>query len=203
MTIDVRRPDRRERRLVGGRIGRLEVHALERLGAHREPRLTRERLAGAVDSVELDVGERGRVDVPACRQVLLGVLDRLGKRPGQIGERRKHQIAERVAGKPLAVREAVLEEARLQAGLVLGHRHEAVADVAGRQHAELAAQHARRAAVVGHGDDGARLEAEREQAVDDRRQAGAAADGDGPAAGADAHRTARSRPMSRWPTTAR
>ena len=136
-------------------------------------------------------------------EVGLGVFDGIGKRTGDIGERSKDEIAERVAGQTLSVRKPVLKQPGCQTVLIGGHRDEAVADVSGREHPKLAAQQARGTAVVRHGDDGARVESHREQAVDNSRQPGAATDGDSPSSRADAHRTSRSRPMSRCTTTAR
>jgi hypothetical protein len=54
-----------------------------------------------------------------------------------------------VPREPAAVREPVLEEPGQQI-LVVGQRHDAVADVARRQHSELTTQAPRRAAVVAH-----------------------------------------------------
>ena len=120
-----------------------------------------------------------------------------------IGERRDDEVAERVAGEALALGEAVLEERPEKPGVLVGQRDEAVADVARRQHAELLAQLAARSSVVGHRDDGARLETEVHEAAEHRGKAGAAADGDRTTTRAHAHRCSRSRPMSRWLTATR
>ena len=99
----------------------------------------------------------------------------------------QEEVAEGVPGEAAAVREAVLEEAGEQV-FVVGQRGDAVADVARRQHPEFPAQHARGAAVVGHGDDAeqvgeaARVASERLEPAQDAGEAGAAPDdGDGPA----------------------
>ncbi len=68
-------------------------------------------------------------------------------------QRHQEQIAETVALQSAPGLEAVLEKARKQRG-VFAERDHAIADVAGRQDVELAAQPAGAAAVVGHRDDG-------------------------------------------------
>ena len=76
-------------------------------------------------------------------------------------------------------------KSRAEQRLVVGQGHQAVADVAGRQHAQLPAQPARRAAVVGHRDDRRQVHRRALEAAQQRRQPRAAAErGDpGPAPG--------------------
>ncbi len=79
-------------------------------------------------------------------------------------------------GQAGAVREAVLEEAGHQ-WLGVGQGGDAVAHVARRQGAQLAAQAAGAAAVVGHGDDSGEVGSVLLQPPQEGGQAGAAADG--------------------------
>src|SRR5258708_5648202 len=89
------------------------------------------------------------------------------------------------AERRLIVFKPITEEARQQV-LLLGQRDDAVADVAGRQHAELFAQRAGAAAFVGHRHDRAEAgDRPRTISVDvafqpaeQSRKPGAAADGD-------------------------
>ena len=91
-------------------------------------------------------------------------------------EGREKQVAEAVTFQAGAGAEAVLEQACEQR-LLGGQGRQAIADVAGGQHAELAAQHPGAAAVVRHGDDGGEVAAVALQAAEQGGQAGAAADG--------------------------
>ncbi len=89
---------------------------------------------------------------PADRlQQATGFVERVGEAAEGLGETDEHEVAEGVALE-LAVAEAVLERLRPHA-VVAGERDEAPADVAGRRHAEVAAEPARRPAVVGHAHD--------------------------------------------------
>src|SRR5438874_1929901 len=65
----------------------------------------------------------------------------------------QEKVAETVPLQPAAVGKAVVKELREQ-GLILGERHEAVADVARGQDAELAAQPSRTSAFIGDGHHG-------------------------------------------------
>ena len=68
-------------------------------------------------------------------------------------ERGEKEIAQIVAAQSVAAGKAVIEELGEKL-FVLGERHQAVADVAGRKNAEIAPQAAGTAALVGDGDDG-------------------------------------------------
>ena len=201
----VRVPDGANGGLVCRRRIRLEADVLEGVRADRERRLALVTPARAVHAVQPDVLERGRVYMPSRAEVRRRMGDRLGKRAGEVSDGSQHQVSERVAdmATALGAGETVLDHAGGQPVLIGGHRHQAVPDVARRKDPELLAQLARRAAIVGHRDDGRGVEAEIEQAVDDGRQARAAADGDRTAAASNAHRASRSRPMSRWLTATR
>ena len=95
------------------------------------------------------------------------------------------QVAEGVAGQSgrLAgrLREPVLEDLAHQR-LGVGEGHDAVADVADGRDAELVAQDAGRAAVVGHGDDRGQVARVLLEAPQQRREARPAADGHDPRA---------------------
>ena len=80
-------------------------------------------------------------------------LDRLVEVAGDAGHRGQKQIPERVPGQAFAFGEAVAEKVGDER-FVVGERDQAVADVAGRQNAELFLQPSRAAAVVADGDDG-------------------------------------------------
>ena len=81
--------------------------------------------------------------------------DGLGKRPGRILERRQHEVAQRVVA---SEREAVLERLGQRVVRVRSHCGDALAHVARRRDVGFLAQDAGGAAVVGHGDDGARIQ---------------------------------------------
>ena len=123
----------------------------------------------------------------------------------QLPQRDDQQVADGVAVHLAVAGEPVLQHAGPGAAplVVAAQRGQRHPQVAGRQHAELAAQPARRAAVVGHGDD-------RGQVVDDvarsarqrRGQAVAAAERDHRLDAVGARVGAHSRPRSRWTTPA-
>ncbi len=76
-------------------------------------------------------------------------LDRIAQHFEQPGQ---HEVAHGMSGEGAAAAEAVLEHRRpqLTVGVGVGERGERLAQVAGRQHAQFAAQPAGRPAVVGH-----------------------------------------------------
>ncbi len=167
-------------RREGGRRGRVELDAGQLLARHAHRALAFVDGAGDAASAEPHVDERRRVDLAPHRQDRLGGHDRLVKIAGDAGQGGQEEVAEGMADQAAAVREAVLEEARQQV-LVVGQRDDAVADVARRQHAELAPQASGGAAVVGDGDDAGELAQPRAahlvlEAAQQRRQPGAAAD---------------------------
>src|SRR6185295_6686825 len=123
--------------------------------------------------------------------------DRLVEAPGHLREGGEEQVAEGVAGQG-AVGEAVLEEPPHQR-LVVGQGHEAVADVTGRQDAELAPQPAGRASVVRDGHDRGELHRGGLEPAEDGRETGASAErGDLAAAHAAASSSAGGRDGPRW-----
>src|SRR5688572_23823295 len=94
-------------------------------------------------------------DRAAGRQHHAGDADSLVEVAGDLLERRQEDVAE-VVPLEAAFLETVVEELA-DDGVRFRDGDEALAHVAGRQHAELVAQDARRAAVVGHRDDGRKL----------------------------------------------
>ena len=115
---DVGRADRLERRRVRGRVDAGSRYTrCERRRARRERRLARQIAPPARSTPCSSTStQRRRVDVAAGAEVLAR-LPRCaaGNEPVDVGERGDDQVAERVAGEPLAVREAVLEQ-RARAG---------------------------------------------------------------------------------------
>jgi len=101
---------------------------------------------------ESGVGGGGGVDAAAGGEDLRRSLDGGGEVPGDSSERGEEEIAEAVTFE-IARAEAVLEELG-EKMLVLGEGDEAVAEVAGRRQMQVFAETARRATVVGDGDDG-------------------------------------------------
>ncbi len=100
----------------------------------------------------------------------------------QIGEGGEEQVAEAVAFEAAALGETVLEQLGKQR-LVFRKRDHAVANVAGRQDIEIAAEASGTAAIIGDRDNGgdldfSRLQGVPFQAVQKRREAGSASDGD-------------------------
>ena len=86
-------------------------------------------------------------------QNLAADANSLAKISGNVSQRREKEIAKVVAGKAASRLEAILEEAAEQ-GFILGKCDHAVADIAGREDAVLAAKAAGAAAVIGDGDNG-------------------------------------------------
>ena len=115
-------------------------------------------------------GQHPAADLEDVRGLLYGALEVAG----HFGERGDEQVAEAV---PLeaAVGEAVLEQAAHER-LVVGERDEAVADVAGGRHPQVAPQAAGAAAVVGHRDHGGDVAGVLLQAAEQGGEAVAAAD---------------------------
>ena len=67
---------------------------------------------------------------------------------GHVGERRQHQVADRVSVQAVAAAEPVLEDVGDER-VIVGKSRQAVADVSRRDHVELGAQLSRAAPVVG------------------------------------------------------
>ena len=98
-----------------------------------------------------------------------------------IGHGREQQVAQVVALQTRPQAEAVLQE-RAHQRLHIGQRDDALAEVAGGQDAQVAAQPARAPAVVGHGHDGREPGGIVLEAREQDRQPGPAANGHDPGA---------------------
>jgi hypothetical protein len=177
----------------------------------------------ASPSSRSDLLQRRGQHAAADLQDPAALLDRQVEAPRDLREGGEEEVAEGVS-RQVAVGEAVLEEAA-EERLVVGEGDEAIADVAGRQHPQLAAQPPGRAAVVGHGDDGRDVDRRRLEPAQQRGEAGAPAEGRDPrgprrgpvaaesgrarggwmpsaahAAGSSTEGGAPARAMSRWET---
>ena len=119
------------------------------------------------------------------------LLQRLLEPALEVGEGGQGQVAQVVAGQVAAL-EPVAEQLADLGGRV-GQGEHRLAQVAGREQAQVAAEPPRGAAVVGHGHDRGRLHPEQPQGGEGHGQAVAAAEGDDP----------HSRSTSRWATWAR
>ena len=168
--------DSLERRLVGHHLVRgAQAHPLERRARMAGHGLPLEGAAVARASRERHAIERGGIHVPPRIQQPLADGDGLGKRPGRILERRQHEVAQRVVA---SEREAVLERVGQRVVRVRSHCGDALAHVARRRDVGFLAQDAGGAAVVGHGDDGARIQSHGQKRAYGHGRAGAAADDD-------------------------
>ena len=105
---------------------------------------------------KVDVRKRGGKNAAANGEHFAADADGFGEITGDVRERGKKKIAEIVADQAAAGMKAVLEEPAEQR-FILRKRDHAVANVAGRKNAILAAQAAGAAAVIGDGDDGSKI----------------------------------------------
>ena len=102
-------------------------------------------------------------------------LHSLVKGTGNAVHSRKEEVSEALTGQG-AFRKAVIEQL-LHGWLRVGQRHNAVADIAGRQHPEILPEHSGAAAVVGDGHDGRYVLCIALEAAQHRRKTMPAADG--------------------------
>jgi hypothetical protein len=100
----------------------------------------------------MNVRGRGRENATADGEDFRGNADGFGEISGDMGERGEKEVAEVVAAKAASGLETILEEAAEQ-GFVFREGNHAIANVAGRENAILAAKATGAAAVVGNGDD--------------------------------------------------
>src|SRR6266513_4167201 len=105
---------------------------------------------------EVNVRKRRWKNAAANGQHFAADADGFGEIAGDVGERGEEKIAEIVSDEAAAGMEAVLKQAS-EKGFIFRKSHHAIADVAGREDAVLAAQPAGTAAVIGDGDDGGEI----------------------------------------------
>ncbi len=101
---------------------------------------------------EMHVRERRRENPAANRQHFAADANGFRKIAGNVRERSKEKISEIVADEAAASVKTILEQAA-EKGFIFRESHHAIANVAGRKDAVLAAQAAGAAAVIGDGDD--------------------------------------------------
>jgi hypothetical protein len=106
---------------------------------------------------EVNVRKRGRKDAAANGEDFGGNTNSFGEITGDVGESGEEEIAEIVAAEATAEVETVLEKLGEQ-GFVFGEGDQAVADVAGREHAIFAAEATGAATVIGNGDNGGQID---------------------------------------------
>ena len=105
---------------------------------------------------KVHVRKSRRKDAAANGEHFAADADGFGEIAGDVGERGKKKIAEIVADQAAAGVKAVLEKAAEKSFIFRKGDH-AIANVAGREDAVLAAQAAGAAAVIGDGDDGGEI----------------------------------------------
>src|ERR1700760_2848419 len=104
----------------------------------------------------MHIGESRRKNPAAGRQDAAALANGFREISSDVGQRGEEQVSEIVAGEPFAGVKAILKEPSQQR-FVFGKRHHAIANIAGRKNSIFAAQTARAAAVIGHGDDGGKV----------------------------------------------
>src|SRR6266481_6951081 len=105
---------------------------------------------------EMHVRKGGRKDAPADGEHFAADANRFSKVSGDVRESCEEKIAEIVADEAASRVKTILEQSA-EKGFIFRKRHHAIADVAGREDAILAAQAAGAAAVIGDGDDGGKI----------------------------------------------
>ena len=105
---------------------------------------------------KVNVRNCGRKDAAANGENFGGDANGFGEISGDMREGREEQVAEIVTAETASGVEAVLKES-CQQRFVLGKGDQAIADIAGREHAVLAAQTAGAATVIGDGDNGGKI----------------------------------------------
>src|SRR4029077_1003969 len=105
---------------------------------------------------EMNVRKGRRKNASADGEDFAADANGFGKIAGNVRERGEEKIAEIVANEAAASVKTILEEAAKKS-FVLRKSDHAIANVAGREDAVLAAQAAGAAAVIGDGDDGGEI----------------------------------------------
>ncbi len=125
------------------RVARLQPHPVDLAARPGDLALSLDahfvdRFRQAYIGLQAHVVQRGRQHPPLHRQHPSRFGHRLFEAAGDLRHGRDEQVAEGMPVQPLVpIREAVLEQLA-EHGFVVGERRQAVADVAGRQHAQLA-----------------------------------------------------------------
>ena len=141
------------------RAPRMDLNLLDRCDRLRLMRVSPVDLA-AVGQRRLQhhVGRGGGINAPEHRQHLGRKSYGLGEIAGQMRHGGQKQIAEAVSLQSAAARRNGIETACDSRASSSDERHHAVADIARRQHVEIAAQAAGTASVVGDGHHGGDLQ---------------------------------------------
>ena len=123
----------------------------------------------------MDILVRDRKDAPCDGKNISHAVDRLVKRAGNAVHRSKKEVSKALPGKA-SLGKSVIEQL-LHRRLRICKRHDAVSDVARRQHAEVLSEHAGASAVVCDGDDRRNKFCIALESAQHRRQTVPAADG--------------------------
>ena len=113
-------------------------------------------LAIGEGSDEMNVRSGGRKDATADRKNFGGNANRFSEISGNVGKRRKEEIAKVVTAEAAPGLESILKKTA-EERFVFGERHHAIANIARRKNAVFTAQTAGAAAVVGDGNDGGEI----------------------------------------------
>src|SRR5712692_4133688 len=105
---------------------------------------------------EMHVRKGGRKNAATNGENFAANADGLHKIAGDVRQRGEEEITEIVADEAASRVKTILEQAA-EKGFIFRKSHHAVADIAGREDAILAAQPAGAAAVIGDGDDGGEI----------------------------------------------
>jgi hypothetical protein len=174
----------------GGRGARLQPHRLDPAAGRGDRHLALD-LAAVDQAAQPHRHQRGRQDLPLDPEPPRRLLQRLLEAALEVGQGGQGQVAQVVAGQVAALEPVAEQLADL--GRRVGQGEHGLAQVAGGQQAQVAAEPPRGAAVVGHGHHRGRGHPEQPQGGQGDGQAVAAPERDDP----------HSRSTSRWATWAR
>src|SRR5260370_25127393 len=104
----------------------------------------------------MDVRKGRRKNATADGENFAADADGFSEIAGNVGQRGEEKIAEIVADETAARVKTILKKAA-EEGFIFRKSHHAVANVAGRENAVLAAQATGASAVIGDGDDGGEI----------------------------------------------
>src|SRR5579862_3348916 len=129
-------------------MARAQAQASDFFPAFRNSRFSQDNFSVRHHRFQRNILERGRKYSSADRQHFPAYTDRLGKIARHVAERREKQISETVSAQAAPRMKSVLKQAAKQS-FILRERDHAVANVARREYAVLAAQPARASAIIG------------------------------------------------------